>query len=364
MQKYRNRLIAGFGLALAIYIGMLIFMDNSGQFNDGVITALSDFPWWLLIPLSLTQVSAALFRFWEWQYFLGVIGARDKISVKDSAIIYVSAFTLVVSPGKVAEVLKVVLLKMKTGVPVTRSAPIPIAERVVDGLAVIVTLFLTMLLAGSILELGDYRHASEGIIFTSAALLGFGLVAVQIKSFAYFCLNLLGYLPVVDRLKDPLTAFYESSREIFSLRHLLPTMMMGLGVYISSTIGYILILWGFGLDITWTLFVQAAFMVGVVSAIGALSFVPNGAGVTEISNAAMLMAIVAPTNPEMTLGLAAAAALLQGFFHKWFRAVVGLCVGFIYRKRLFTPELEQEIAALEAEHVTRSTSQQYAVSAD
>lgn len=353
MQKYRNRLILGFGLALAIYIVMLILMDNSGQLNASVVDAMRIFPWWLLIPLSLTQISAGLFRFWEWQYFLGVIDARDKISVKDSAIIYVASFTLVVSPGKLAEVLKTVLLKMKTGIPVVRSAPIPFAERVVDGLAVIVTLLLTLVFAGDILELGDYRGISEGIIFSSAALLGFGLIAVQIKPLAYFCLDILGRLPVVGRLKAPLTEFYESSREIFSLKHVFPTTLMGLGVYLSSTIGYVVILWGFGLDITWTLFVQAAFMVGVVSAIGALSFVPNGAGVTEISNAAMLMAIVAPTHPEMTLGVAAAAALIQGFFHKWFRAVVGLGVGFVYRDRLFTSELEAEISQMETERATR-----------
>jgi len=125
--------------------------------------------------------------------------------------------------------------------------------------------------------------------------------------------------------------------------------VLGMGVYMSSTVGFVLVLWGFGLDISWELFLQAAFIVGVASAIGALSFVPNGAGVTEISNAAMLTAIVAPVNPVMTPAIAGAAALIQGFFHKWFRVLVGLGVAFVYRKRLFTSELEDEIAQMEAE---------------
>jgi uncharacterized membrane protein YbhN (UPF0104 family) len=124
---------------------------------------------------------------------------------------------------------------------------------------------------------------------------------------------------------------------------------MGMGVYMSSTIGFLLIMWGFGLDMSWNLFLQAAFIVGVASAIGALSFVPNGAGVTEISNVAMLKAIVIPLNPVMTLSIAGAAALMQGFFHKWFRVVVGMIVASIYRKRLFTEALETEIAVMEAE---------------
>lgn len=349
MRKYRNQIIAGLALVVAIYIALLIVMDTSGQFGDGVLDAMRGFPLWLLPLLCLLQVSAGFFRFLEWHYYLGVIDARHKISLADSVIIFVAAFTMVVSPGKVAEVLKSVLLKLKTGVPVARSAPIVVAERVVDGLAVIVTLVITLMLAGERLDLGDYRAISEGIIFSAAILLFGGLVVVQIAPLAYLCLGIVARLPLVNRLHDALTEFYESSREIFRIRHVAITTLMGMGVYMSSTIGYVLILWGLGLDLTWTLFIQATFMVGVASAIGALSFVPNGAGVTEISHVAMLSAIIMPGQPEFTLAAAGAAALLQGFFHKWFRVIVGMGVAIVYRRRLFTAALDAEIAALDAE---------------
>src|SRR5690606_2669882 len=121
----------------------------------------------------------------------------------------------------------------------------------------------------------------------------------------------------------------------------------GLGVYGSSTLGFIIILYGFGLDITWQLILQSLFIVGVASAIGALSFVPNGAGVTEISNTGMLLALVAPIQPIVTLPVAAAIAFIQGFFHKWFRVLVGLAVAFMYRKRLFGDDLEAELEKVE-----------------
>ena len=349
MRKYRNQIIAGLALVVAIYIVLLIVMDTSGQFSDGVVEAVRGFPLWLVPLLCLLQVSAGFFRFLEWHYYLGVIEARHKLSLADSAIIFVSAFTMVVSPGKVAEVLKSVFLKMRTGVPVARSAPVVIAERVVDGLAVVVTLVITLLLAGERLDLGDYRSISQGIIFSTAILLFGGLVVVQIAPLAYFCLGIVARLPLINRLHPALTEFYESSREIFRIQHVAITTLMGMGVYMSSTIGYVLILWGLGLDLTWTLFIQATFMVGVASAIGALSFVPNGAGVTEISQLAMLSAIIVPDNPQFTLAAAGAAPLMQGFFHKWFRVIVGMGVTFIYRRRLFTPGLDAEIAAMEAE---------------
>ncbi|NJL57183.1 flippase-like domain-containing protein [bacterium] len=352
MHKYRNQIIGGLALTFAIYTGLLIATDTSTQFGDGVLAAIRDFPAWLVPALILTQVSAGFFRFLEWHYYLGVIEARDKISLKDSIVIFVATFTMAVSPGKVAEVLKSVLLKMKTGVLIARSAPVVLAERVVDGLAVIVTLTLTLLFASDLLMLNHLPepltlNAIRGLIFTSAALLLGGLVIVQIKPLAYFCLRSMGMIPLLRRLQKPLTIFYESSREVFQLRHVIPTTIMGMGVYASSTLGFVLVLWGFDVAVTPTLIAQLALIVGVASAIGALSFVPNGAGVTEVSNYALLMALVAPANPELTPAVAGAAALIQGFFHKWFRVIVGMGVAFIYRRQLFTTELNTELAMLD-----------------
>lgn len=349
MHQYRNRIILGIVLALVIYVGLLLVLDSGGQITEGVIEALRGFPWLLLIPLSLLQVVAGISRFLVWHYYLGVIDARDRISLGDSLIIFIFGFTMVVSPGKAAELLKAVFLKLKTNpkVPVARSAPIVIAERLVDGIAVIVILTLVLLVAGPQIALGEYLALSQAITFSSAALLGFCLVAVQVRPLAYVCLGIVARLPLVRRLQGWLTDLYESSREIFQPRHVLTATLLGLGIYMSSTTGLLLLLAAFGVEVTLTLILQAMFIVGVTSAIGALSFVPNGAGITEVSNAAMLMAIVAPANPVMTLGVAMAVSLLQGFFHKWFRVLAGLTVAVIYRDRLFTPAAEAEIAALE-----------------
>ncbi|MEL6308080.1 MAG: lysylphosphatidylglycerol synthase domain-containing protein, partial [Chloroflexota bacterium] len=271
------------------------------------------------------------------------------------------------SPGKAAELLKSVLLKIQTtekasdddekgkaGVPVARSAPIVIAERVVDGIAVLLLMTATLIIAGDNLNLGtyagiDYAVLSRTLIFSSTAIILTGLIVIQIKPLAYFFLNLLEKIPVLNRLHQPLTDFYESSREVFALHHVLLMSMVGVGVYISSAAGFVIVLYGFGLEITGQLILQALFIVGVSSAIGALSFVPNGAGVTEISNTGMLLALVAPIQPMVTLPLAAAAALIQGFFHKWFRVLAGLLVAFLFRNRLFGEDLEAELANADAE---------------
>lgn len=364
MRKYRNQILLGILITISIYIGLLLLADNQGHLEaDGILEKIQSFPLYLIPILILAQTLVIFFRFLEWHYYLGVIDARHRIRTKDSLIIFVATFIMVVSPGKAGELLKSVMLKIHTtktkdgfviedGVPVARSAPIVIAERVVDGIAVIILMAVTLLIAGDSLNLGtyqgiDYAVLSRTLIYSSSAIILTGLIVIQIQALAYFCLNILAYIPIINRLQQPLSDFYESSREVFGLKHVIPMSIVGLGVYGSSTLGFIIILYGFGLDITWQLILQSLFIVGVASAIGALSFVPNGAGVTEISNTGMLLALVAPIQPIVTLPVAAAIAFIQGFFHKWFRVLVGLVVAFIYRKRLFGDDLEVELEKVE-----------------
>jgi glycosyltransferase 2 family protein len=361
MRKYRNRIVIGFALSLVIYVGLLLVVDSREKLlTEGVVPELQKYPWLLLIPVVLLTITSWVFRFGEWHYYLGVVGARDKISLLDSAVIFVTGFIFAVSPGKIAEVLKAVILKVKTDFPIAKSAPIVVAERVVDGIAVLVITFLAVFLAGDSLDLGDSRF----LIYLSTALLIVGLIAIQIRPLAYFFLNIVAKLPFIQRIHQPLVDFYESSREVFQLRHVIPTAILGVFSYLADAVVFTIIIAGFGVPLSWDLFLQATFISGVAAALGALSGVPNGAGITEISNAGMLYAIVGAQNPAFTLAAAVTAALLQGFFHKWFRVLVGLLVAFIFRKRLFPEALEDAVAEMEAkrEHKQSAYSSSQTVS--
>ncbi|RMF79114.1 MAG: UPF0104 family protein [Chloroflexi bacterium] len=355
MQKYRNQIIAGLVIALVIYAALLIFLDTESQLSTSVVEEFKRFPFYLIFVVILMQLLVGFFRFLEWHYFLGVIGAREKITLMDSVAIFTAGLVMVVSPGKSAELLKAVLLKTRTDVPVSRSSPVVVAERVVDGIAVIIATLVAVVLAGDDLDIGPYRV----LIFFSVGLLATGLIVVQITSLAYRVLGIIERIPFINRFHLALVAFYESSYEIFQLRHLIPTTAMGIGVYLSSAGGFLVILHGFGVDVTWALFLQVTFMVGVTSAIGAFSFIPNGAGVTEVTNASLLLALVAPANPILTTSVAAAAAILQGIFHKWFRVMIGMLAVLIFRRRLFTPAVEAALDDLENEN---SHAQSYTVS--
>lgn len=347
MRKYRSQLLIGLAIAIAIYVIFLFVLDGSGQLQESVLSPLSNFPIGLIPLIIVCQIGVIFFRFVEWHYYLGVVGARERITIQDSLIIFVTSFIFVLSPAKAAEVLKSVLLKARTGTPIAVSAPIVIAERVVDGISVLVLMSLTLLLAGPELHLGEFDTLSRVILFLSAGLVVIGLIVIQMQRLAYLVLNILQKLPLIGKAHPALVAFYESSREVFKLRHVIPMSLVGVGVYASSTAGFLVILTGFGAEFSAQLVLQTLFIVGITSAIGALSFVPNGAGVTELSDTALLIALVSPFHPAITTATAAAAAIVQSFFHKWFRVLVGLAVGLIYRDRLLNPQTMQELAELD-----------------
>ena len=345
MQKYRNRLAGGFVIAILIYAVYLFVVETRTE--SGAFVYLRQFPVWLLLPLVILQLLAFFFRWVEWHYYLGVIGAQDKISVLDSMILQLASFTMTVSPGKAGELLKSVVLKTKTGTSIARSAPVVIAERVVDGLAVIVMLAVAVLLGGETMSLQGWQRNS--ILLSAIILLG-GLIVVQIKPLAYFCLNILTHIPLLRRAHSGLTNFYESSREVFHWRHVLPMIGVGVGVYGSSAITMYLILVGYGEAPTTPLFLMATITAGISAAVGALSGSPNGAGATEGSTQFILMSALG-----YSAGLALAVALLHGLFNKWFRVFLGMIVGGIFHKRLFVEGLADEIDAAE-QHTRQATA--------
>lgn len=358
MQRYWKRLFAGFTLALGLYILYLIVVESQAQLaGEGMGAALSHFDGRMIPLLIGSQLLVVLCRFIEWQYYMGIVGAAERMSTKDSAIIFITCFMMVMSPGKAGELLKAVFVQSRTGVSAARVAPAVLAERVIDGLAAMLLMTVALLFAGDSLRLAtvdgiDYNLIARGIIFSSMFAITAGLIVIQIRALAEFFLRVLERLPLISRLAPIARTFYESSREVFQPRHILRVIWPGVGVFLASTLCFVLVLAGFGIPITREVFLQAAFMVGVTSAVGALSFVPNGAGVTEATNTALILALLSPQYPFMTAPLAAAASLIQGFFHKWFRVLLGIGVALIYRDRLFSDDVEKTMDQAEAIHAS------------
>lgn len=270
-------------LALATMVGLALYADV-----DDLGKALGGFRWaWLPGALALTTLGYVI-RFWRWHHYL----ARLEIVVPPwrSFWIFLAGQTMVLSPGKLGEVLKSVLLKRAFGVPVRRSAPIVLVERITDGLGVV----LVILLAGAF------------------AVSSWPVVAITLVGSAGLVLAVRA--PFLDRLPAIAEARAAAGQLLGSRLLLQMTAVSALGWSCLCLSVYVCVR-GLSLDVS-VADTTVAFSVSALA--GALTFLPGGLGVTDAGFTGLLRVLdVAPA-------AAAAATVLARIATLWFAVVLGL----------------------------------------
>jgi uncharacterized protein (TIRG00374 family) len=316
------KIAIGLALGLAIVVGLALFADVRK------VTAEINAFYWPYAPLvlGLTLFNYAL-RFLKWHYYIRLIGAKN-IRWTDSLRIFVGGFPLALSPGKLAEPMKAVWLRQYTGVPVARGIPVVAAERISDGLAVLLL---------STLGVIAYPRYWPGFVVVLAGLLGV-IVISQIRPLALRLLGLGERLPLVSNFSHPagkrgifdhLREFYEGMYQLFGAKTMLVAVGLGMVSWLGEGIGFYFVLRGLGLPPSLQMLSVAVFVLSFSTIVGAVSSLPGGLGAAEVSIAGML---------ALTLGapqaIAASATLLIRFFTLWFGVALGMVVLVTSRKLL------------------------------
>jgi uncharacterized protein (TIRG00374 family) len=310
----RNKLIIGLVFGLTVVFGVLLYADLAQ-----VVASLESFIWaYLPLILGLTLINYVL-RFIKWHFYLRLIGLTD-FSVRDSLLVFVGGFTMVLTPGKVGEVLKSVALREMIGAPISRTAPVVMAERLSDGLA--------MLLLATAGVAANPRYLP--LFFVVLGVLGGGVVIIQFRPLALRLLTLAERLPFLSRFAHAFHAFYESSFELLRLENLALAVGLGTVSWACEGIAFYWVLIGLGLEPGTTLLGQAVFILSFATIVGALSALPGGLGAAEASIGAMLGWVVG-----LDRALAGTATLLIRFCTLWFAVSLGLIVLVMFRRRLF-----------------------------
>ncbi len=266
---------------------------------------------WVLYPvvIALTFTNYIL-RFVKWHFYLSQIGVRN-LPLAESARLFVGGFPLAVTPGKVGEALKGLWINQATGIPTARGVSVVLAERISDGLAVLVL---------STLGVIAYPRYWPGF----AAVLGILLAVIVVSQIRPLALALIGLgerLPLVNRFAHLLHEFYEGSFALFRPRATLFAVALGTVSWLAEGIGMYVVLIGLGVPPSWETLSIAVFVLSFSTVIGAVSALPGGLGAAEASIAGMLVLLIG-----LPGDLAAAATLLIRFATLWFGVGLGLVV--------------------------------------
>lgn len=297
------------GLPLWLALGAAVALGVTVAADFGAVTGvLGRFRIDLLVPiLALTIVNYGL-RFGKWTYYLHLIGAPP-IGRRENATIFFAGLSMTMTPGKVGEWLKSYLLQIRHGVPFATSAPIIVAERLTDGLAM-------MLLAMA----GLLGNGLGWEILLAVAALGAAIVALsQARTFVTAVLARVSDWPLVGPRTHHLLAFYESSRRLLAPRPLAAAIVVGVVSWGAECFAFYLVLIGLGVSSSIGLVAQSAFVLAVASLAGSLSMLPGGLGVAEGSIAGLLLFLGVTDQ----VPVAAAATLVIRFATLWFGVAIG-----------------------------------------
>lgn len=327
MNRLWVRLLLGCMLGLLVFAALAGFMSDVGDVAD----QLSTFNWWFFAGALALAFGNYLIRFLKWQYYLGILDL--KIPTGESFLVFLSSFMLTVTPGKLGEVLKSGLLKKRRGIAVSRTAPIVVAERLTDLLA---------LLALSVVGITSYRYG-VGAFWACLGIVIFGLMFLSSQRAANWVVEIVGKLPLIGRFAPRLSTAYRSIRVLLAPKALFGATALSVVGWSLECIAFALVIQGTGASFPDIL--TATFVYSFTTVVGALSFLPGGLGVTDASMAVLLtdFGLVAGQ------GAAVAATVVIRVATLWFAVAVGIISFLIYQNGYGRSRVESDMPAGETE---------------
>jgi len=279
-----------------------------------MLTALVNFRWqYLPLILGLTLFNYTC-RFFKWQYYL----KRLQVSLPwiKSLLIFLSGLSMAITPGKVGELLKSYLLKRSTGAPISHTSPVIVAERLSDGIAM-------LLLATTGLVL--YRFGWEILLFLLLVGLA-GILLIQNRRLSLAILSFGERLPLLARFAHLVRAFYESSYTLLQWRPLLLAISIGFISWSGECGAMYFVFIGLGIAPSLDLFIKSTFILAVSSLVGSASGLPGGLGTADGSMLGLTRLLVTTST---TIG--GAATLLIRLCTLWFGLGLGVISVLLFR---------------------------------
>ena len=303
IEKFRRGLLIAISLGVFVYLGYALWAGW-----DKVATALVSFKLrWLPLLLLLSLGNYGI-RYLRWELYLRTLSI--KVAWKTSLAIFLAGLAMTITPGKVGEFLKSYLLKQSAGIPMAKSAPVVLAERITDLL--------------SLLLLASFGVASYGgedgvlVLVVAAVAVLAALIVLQSRVLTQGALSILGRLPIGARVAPKIEELLSAARSLLGVRPLVVGLRLATVAWFCECLGYY---WAFdafpdspGLELPVAVFSYSfSTVVGVVS--------PGGIGPTDIGLIELACQFTEGLSERRDL--AAAASFVVRLCTLWFAVLLG-----------------------------------------
>lgn len=308
MNRLLRRALLGIALGVLLYAGALVAADASR-----LRQSLVGYRWAALGAALLLSTGNYALRFLKWELCLGWLGIREPgagnapgLSRRRSALIYAAGLSMSVTPGKLGEVLRSLLLRASDGISGSRTAPIVAADRLTDLIALVL---LSLLGIARTREYLPVVGATLALVAAAVLLLG----SPRWLHAALRGLGRLGLSALASRA-ERLVASSAVLLRPWPLLLLSALSVLGWGLECA---GYYCVLRGF--EAAQPTLLLCAFLWSTTTLIGAVSFLPGGLGATEGS----LVVLAARLVPGVSAPIALCSTLLIRAATLWYAVALG-----------------------------------------
>jgi len=310
--EHKRRTWLWFAIALVIAIGAFSMVGDVRHLGD----RLTGFGWWAFFAALGLALANYTLRFVRWQFYL----SRQHVSVPlaSSVLVFGAGLSLSITPAKLGELVKSYLLREMHEIPAPRTAPVVVAERVTDLIALLVL---------AVIGVANYGvDPTLGAI--AGAIIGFGLLLLAWPRPTRALIRAVTAPAKLRRLREPLLETLENLVALCRPVPLVIATAIAIPAWACECVGFALICNAFpGVHVELGL---AVVIYAGTTIAGALSFLPGGLGVTE---GAMTLALVEGA-AHFDRASAVAATLLTRLATLWFAVALGIAFLYLARRRI------------------------------
>lgn len=312
LTRYAGRIVVALLLAIVLYGAFAAWSDY-----EQLAASLSGFSWSAFAGACGLAIGNYVLRFLKWEYYLARLGIQG-VPKHDSLLVFLSGFLLSITPAKVGEVFKSLLLRSLRDVPVARSAPIVVAERLTD------TIGVTVLVVVGMRGL-SVRGAVTGAAVGAGLVVGC-LVVIMSRRLSEAVIRGCERLPgPFGRHAPKLRVAWESLRELTTPAALVVPSLLSVAAWALEGLALWVVVRGFGSTLS---VLSSVFFYSTATLAGAAIPVPGGLGITESALHGQLQLLGGLTRP-----VAAGSMILVRFATLWLAVAIGLVALGVLRWR-------------------------------
>lgn len=297
-QKLIRKILIIVLIAVGLYAIFLLVSDFSIIYDK-----ITNFNVIYLAPILALVSCSWLVLFLRWSVLLNK--AEITIPKKDSLLIYLSSYSLAATPGQLGELIKSQLLKNKFDVPLAKTAPLVVIERLYD---------LTGALIVSILGIW---FLGIGIFIIAAAATMLGLIFVLLNSKTAFdkALSVIGNVKFLKKATESLSNSHDSIQRSIKGRTFFVSIALSIIYWFLLGASAYLTLLSLGIDTIGVLNMISIYSSSLI--LSAVSLIPGGVGIAEGSIAGLL------TLGGVDISIAFVLGILIRIFTLWYAVLVG-----------------------------------------